>query len=227
VGADRVVEMAQRLGITFRSESDAVLARTGARGWGPFTLGVSSTTPLDLANAYATVAAEGVYCEPRPVISIIDSGGHRVAGADPACKRVLSAEVARAATDAARCPVGDQSAYGRCDGGTGLQVHAVLNGRPVAGKTGSSENYATETAVVYTPQVAVAAIAANPDNPRDPVGKDVQAQVVVAVARTMEAALQGKPVLRFTPPSLAAAYGLAPQSNGTAPPGPSGGAPPN
>jgi hypothetical protein len=33
-------------------------------GVGPFTLGVASTTPLDLANAYATVAAEGTYCAP-------------------------------------------------------------------------------------------------------------------------------------------------------------------
>jgi membrane peptidoglycan carboxypeptidase len=217
VGADRAVEMAQRLGIRFRAESDARLARTGARAWGPFTLGVVSTTPLDLANAYATVAAEGVYCEPLPVSSIIDAGGRSVAAAEPSCKRVLSAEVARAATDAARCPVGDQSAYGRCDGGTGLQVHEVLKGRPVAGKTGSSEDYATETAVAYTPQVAVAAIAANPDNPRDLVGSEVQAQVVVAVARTMEEALKGKPVLKFTPPGLGPAFGLAPGRPGLAP----------
>ena len=219
VGADRAVEMAQRLGIKFRAESDATMARTGARAWGPFTLGVSSTTPLDLANAYATVAAEGIYCEPRPVTSILDPGGHRVAAAEPACKRVLGAEVARAATDAARCPVGDQSAYGRCDGGTGLQVHAVMNGRPVAGKTGSSENFSTETVVAYTPQVAVAAIAANPDDPRDLVGKDVQGQVVVAVARTLETAVRDKPVLQFTPPDLRTAYGLASGAYGAVPPG--------
>ena len=39
-------------------------------------------------------------------------------------------------------------------------------GRPVAGKTGSSDGYATETVVAFTPQLAVAAIAANPDDPR-------------------------------------------------------------
>ena len=41
--------------------------RHGAANWGAFTLGVSATTPLDLANAYATVAAEGTYCAPMPV----------------------------------------------------------------------------------------------------------------------------------------------------------------
>ncbi|GAB3814988.1 hypothetical protein GCM10027605_61470 [Micromonospora zhanjiangensis] len=117
VGADQVVAMAQRLGIQFRAANDATMARTGAKAWGPFTFGVASTTPLDLANAYATVAAEGMYCAPRPVVSIIDPAGRRIAAADPDCRRALSTEVARAATDAARCPVGDQSAYQRCDGG--------------------------------------------------------------------------------------------------------------
>ncbi|MEV1144617.1 transglycosylase domain-containing protein, partial [Micromonospora sp. NPDC049799] len=75
VGADRVVEMAERLGIVFRSADDAGLARHGARTWGPFTLGVSATTPLDVANAYATVAAEGTWCAPLPVVSVTDAAG--------------------------------------------------------------------------------------------------------------------------------------------------------
>ncbi|MER7475232.1 transglycosylase domain-containing protein, partial [Micromonospora sp. NPDC000018] len=75
VGADRVVEMAERLGIVFRAGDDARLARHGAREWGPFTLGVSATTPLDLAGAYAAVAAEGTWCAPLPVVSVIDAAG--------------------------------------------------------------------------------------------------------------------------------------------------------
>ncbi|MFD0821280.1 transglycosylase domain-containing protein, partial [Micromonospora zhanjiangensis] len=92
VGADQVVAMAQRLGIQFRAANDATMARTGAKAWGPFTFGVASTTPLDLANAYATVAAEGMYCAPRPVVSIIDPAGRRIAAADPDCRRALSTE---------------------------------------------------------------------------------------------------------------------------------------
>jgi membrane peptidoglycan carboxypeptidase len=206
VGADRVVDVAQRLGIRFRAAQDAELARR-ARTWGPFTLGVSATTPLDLANAYATVAAEGVYCDPLPVVSITDAAGRRISAGQPSCRRVLDADVARAATDAARCPVGDQSAYRRCDGGTGTALHTMLRGRPVAGKTGSSEGFATETVVAYTPQVAVAAIAANPDDPGDPVGDEVQARVLVAVGRAIETASAGLPVRAFTPPSAATALG--------------------
>ncbi|MGK5441541.1 transglycosylase domain-containing protein [Micromonospora sp. URMC 105] len=200
VGQDKVVEMAQRLGITFRAEADAAFAADNAANWGAFTLGVAATTPLDLANAYATVAAEGTYCAPTPVVSVTAPDGTKVPVGQPSCKRVLEADVARAATDAARCPVGQQSAYGQCNGGTAGGVDRIV-GRPVAGKTGSSEQNATETFVGFTPQVAVAGIAANPDDPSDAVGGAVQTKVIDAVARIIRAAVDGQPVRDFTAPS--------------------------
>ncbi|MFC3501058.1 transglycosylase domain-containing protein [Micromonospora krabiensis] len=205
VGADRVVEMAERLGITFRADEDARLARYGAKDWGPFTLGVSATTPLDLANAYATVAAEGTWCAPSPVMSIKDASGRPVDAGAPDCRQVVDAEVARAAVDAARCPVGDQSMYQGCDGGTADDLRTRL-GRPVAGKTGSSDRYATETVVAFTPQLSVASMAANPDDPRDLVGKAVQARLVDAVGEVLSFALRDQPVRDFVPPSERTAF---------------------
>ncbi len=132
VGADRVVEMAERLGIVLRAEDDAQLARHGAREWGPFTLGVAATTPLDLAGAYATVAAEGTWCAPTPITSITDANGRRVTAGQPDCRQVLDVDVARAAADAARCPVGDQSMYRRLRGRHG---HAAAQpARPAGGR---------------------------------------------------------------------------------------------
>lgn len=207
VGAQKAVAMAQRLGIQFRAKNDADLAANGAAGWGSFTLGVADTTPLDLANAYATVAAEGVYCAPTPVLSITDASGKAVAAGDPSCHRVLDQDVARAATDAARCPVGQQSTFGKCDGGTATEADAILGGRPLAGKTGSSEGNQTETFVGFTPQLAAAGIAADPDDPRDRVGTGVESAVVAAVARTLAAGLSGTAYRDFTPPSSAIAFG--------------------
>ncbi|MET8089407.1 transglycosylase domain-containing protein [Micromonospora sp. NPDC005220] len=211
VGADRVVEMAERLGIVLRAESDAKLARYGAKDWGPFTLGVAATTPLDLATAYATVAAEGTWCAPLPVVSITDSAGRPVDAAKPDCRQVLDTDVARAATDAARCPVGDQSMYGGCDGATAAGLRAKL-GRPVAGKTGSSERYETETVVAFTPQLTVASMAANPDDPRDAVGQAVQAQMVNAVGEVLAFALRDQPVRDFVPPSERTAFQTQPRA---------------
>jgi membrane peptidoglycan carboxypeptidase len=207
VGADRVVEMAERLGIRLRADSDARMARDGARDWGPFTLGVAATTPLDLAGAYAAVAAEGMWCAPTPVVRILDTHGREVAAGRPDCRQALDVNVARGAADAARCPVGDQSMYGRCDGGTAPELRDRL-GRPVAGKTGSSEGNRTETVVAFTPQLAVASFAANPDDPRDPVGKAVQAQLVDVVGRTLYEALRDQPVRDFVPPSESVAHHL-------------------
>jgi membrane peptidoglycan carboxypeptidase len=206
VGADKAIAMAKRLGIVLRSEHDAMLANSRPAGWGSFTLGVAQTTPLDLANAYATVAADGIYCKPLPVLSITGPDGLRYHAGDPSCYRAVSADVARAAVDAARCPVGQQSAYGKCNGGTAPSVGYIL-GRPVGGKTGSSEGNATETFVGFTPQLAGAAIAADPDNPSDSVGGGVASSVDDAVAHTLASALRGKPVLGFPAPSRAIAFG--------------------
>ena len=80
-------------------------------------------------------------------------------------------------------------------------MSALLGGRPVAGKTGSSEDNATETFVGFTPQLAVAGIAADPDDPGDHVGAAVSAQVDRAVARVLAAALAGQPYRDFPVPS--------------------------
>jgi membrane peptidoglycan carboxypeptidase len=206
VGAEKAVEMAQRLGITFSNEGDRTQA-ANAHEWGSFTLGVSSTTPLALANAYATLAADGRYCTPLPVASVTDSTGKALPVADPTCTQAVSPDVARAATDAARCPVGQRGTFGRCDGGTAPAVSQLLGGRPVAGKTGSSTDNQTESFVAVTPQLAAAAIAANPTNPTDAVGAAVLTDVYRAVARTLNTSLQGQPVRQFTAPSTAIAYG--------------------
>jgi membrane peptidoglycan carboxypeptidase len=207
IGVEHAVAMAQRLGIEFRSSLDAELAGSRVGEWGSFTLGTSQTTPLDMANAYAAVAADGIYCQPLPVLSITDSTGRPVPAASPTCRRVVSPDVARAATDAARCPVGQQSHFGKCNGGTADGVSSILGRRPVAGKTGTSEYSTTESFVGFTPDIAAAAIAADPDNARNAVGDGVASSVNAAVAQTMATALEGKPPRDFPAPSRDIALG--------------------
>ncbi|BFU44016.1 transglycosylase domain-containing protein [Krasilnikovia sp. MM14-A1004] len=205
VGPEAAVAEARKLGIGFAAPRDADMARDAA-GWGSFTLGVVDTTPLELASAYATIADDGRYCRPVPVQSITDPRGSAVP-VPAACRQVLPPDVARAAADAARCPVGEQGPYHRCDGGTATQVGQIFDGRPVAGKTGSTEDNTTETFVGFTPTAVAAGIAADPADPTDRVGSTVEAQVVTAVARTLLAAVGDGPYPPFTPPDPGIATG--------------------
>lgn len=162
VGPEKAVNVAKRLGIEFRAENDAVLAEN-ASSWGSFTLGVSATTPLDLANAYATVAAEGVYCEPIPVEEIRAPNGDTLDVASPRCDRVIDEQVALAAVDMARCPVGGDSPFNRCQPNGTAEVASGIIGKPIIGKSGTSEAERSALLVVSSKQITVAGILADPD----------------------------------------------------------------
>jgi membrane peptidoglycan carboxypeptidase len=200
-GADKVVDAAKRLGIQFRASNDARIANDPdyAKDWGAFTLGVSGTTPLEMANAYATLAADGKYCEPTPVQQIQDHSGAKLDVANPRCRQAVKPEVARSAIDAARCPVGDNSPTDRCDGGTAQAIRGIV-GKPVAGKTGTTDGEKTASLVVTTKQLAVAGILADPDWAQTSSAMD-HAIVNPATYETLRDAMKGVKGIQFTPPS--------------------------
>jgi membrane peptidoglycan carboxypeptidase len=215
VGADNVVKMAQALGLTFHNDVDQTMAAyPRSKTWGAFTLGVADTTPLEMATAYAAVAGDGLYCEATPVMSITNPDGSQatwknaqgkvVDVAAPRCKQVVSPDVARAATDAARCVTGYGAAKGGCGSWntTGGSVYNMV-GRPIAGKTGTTDNTRAAWFVGFTPELAAASFLADPDNPFNAVGDGYYNVPLQAVAYTLRDALKGTPVHYFTPPSNA------------------------
>jgi membrane peptidoglycan carboxypeptidase len=213
VGAENVVAAAKALGVQFRAHGTANNPNDYERAndprlaadWGAFTLGVAAVTPLDMANAYATVAADGMYCDPLPVLSIKDFSGTKLDAGDPHCHRAVPVDVARAAADAARCPVGDQSNYHTCTGGTATGTNNIVD-KPVAGKTGTTDSNKTAALIAMTKQLAVAGIVADPDYANYSPHYS-HAQVNAAVAWTLHDAMVGKPAKGFAAPSRAMAYG--------------------
>ncbi|MEU4217827.1 transglycosylase domain-containing protein [Actinoplanes sp. NPDC026623] len=213
VGAEKAVRMAERLGLKWRTEIDRTLAGPDhANGWGAFTLGVSDVTPIEMANVFATLAAEGKYCEPLPVRMIntrdgtsLSYQGKKVAG--PRCHQAVRPEVAQAATDAARCVTGYGAAKGSCGGWeTSPMVHAVMN-RPVAGKSGTTDSNRSAWFCGFTPQLAAAAFVADPDNPDNTVGTSRGTISKFTVAQTLKDALKGQPKLKFNPPPAEMVHG--------------------
>jgi membrane peptidoglycan carboxypeptidase len=207
VGAEKAVRMAERLGLRWRTDIDRKLAtKEHASGWGAFTLGVSDATPVEMANVFATLAAEGRHCEPMPVLSIRNPDGSHALHqdrliAEPRCHQEIKVNVARAATDAARCVTGYGSARGGCGGwGTSSMVYGTL-GRPVAGKSGTTDGNKTAWFSGYTPQLAAAAFVADPDNPEHLVGVGRSTMSKYTVAQTLRDALRGQPREDFKPPT--------------------------
>jgi membrane peptidoglycan carboxypeptidase len=203
VGSEKSVDAAKRMGIKFSAKgtkdapSDYEFARDKrlAAGWGPFSLGVSAVTPLELASAYATIAANGMYCVPRPITRLTDRKGATVTVAAQ-CTQAVRKTVANKALDVARCPVGDQARYGQCDGGTAAYVHDVVQ-RPVAGKSGTTDSERTATFVAMTPQMAVAGMLVDTDNPLNTGHKMKHPPINYAVTYTLRDGVANKPVKDF------------------------------
>ena len=206
VGADKVIEMAGRMGITFRNQKDRdATSPARARQFGPFTLGVTDTVPLELANAYATIAADGRLCQAIPVLDISNRKGERLTDVTkPRCKQVVKPEVARAAIDAARCPIYDEGGLHRCSGGTSTPVGGTtvsrFVGHPMFGKTGTADGNWTANLVLSTTTLTIAGTLADPDHPETEHTRRAAERVNTAVAYTMRDAMRGRTRVQFKRP---------------------------
>src|SRR4029450_6358179 len=119
--------------------------------WCSLVLGTEDLTPLELASAYATLAAGGVACRPELVTRITGPDGRVLFDGRPACRRVLDPQVAATADS---IPQG-----GVRPGGTGFRA-AI--GRPLAGKTGTTSSFADAWFTGFTPQVATSVWVGDP-----------------------------------------------------------------
>ena len=212
-GAEHAVDAAKRMGVKFRASGseefpqDAQYAQPHrAPGWGVFTLGVSDTVPLDLANSYATVSAEGIHCDPIPVEEIRTAGGDSLDLARPECDRAIDRDVALAAIDAGRCVVGTRSHFGECtNSGTARftpegQATVDVVEQPIWGKTGTSEGVRTYSFVLSTRQLTIAGMMADPDWADTDQDMDGFGTVRPSVTYAMRDAMRGKESLDWGPP---------------------------
>jgi penicillin-binding protein 1A len=132
VGPDAVADAAHRMGI--RSKLQPVCS---------ITLGTQAVTPLEMTNAYATLAARGIRRWATPVHAVRDASGavldRTTSGRG---KRVISANDADLVTYALENVI----RYGT---GTSASI-----GRPAAGKTGTAQDYVDAWFCGYVPRLA-------------------------------------------------------------------------
>lgn len=204
-GVIPVAQMAQRLGMTsIRTEGQGAVGERDAS----LTLGTFNTSPLQLANVYATFASGGVRCNPVGVTSLVRDGAEElpVAGAD--CAQAIDPTVA-AKVNAVLLQNIDGPDPFRTASGASI-------GRAAIGKTGTGGDHAAATFAGATPQMAAAVWVGDPRggvaNPLFDVTaygdqflpKVYGGQVPARIWKdTMAKALEGAPVLQFPAASKA------------------------
>ena len=188
LGPGAIAAMAQKLGV-----------RTELRPTPSLALGSAAVTPLDMASAYATLAAGGVYSKPMAIRKVVfpDSKVDAAWGAVHQ-KRVVPDWVAATVTRVLE----ENMLHG-----TGIGAH--LAGRVDAGKTGTTDSYADAWFCGYTPSLETTVWMGYPRGEipmLDVHGAAVSGPTLPATAWRlfMEQALAGTPNLAF-PASLSPA----------------------
>src|SRR5438445_429614 len=131
VGPANVVPVAHKMGITTKLQPVCSI-----------TLGTQPVNPLEMTDAYATLAAHGLHRSPQ-AFELVRAPDGKVLGR-------LNAPGAQAISRS----VADQVTYaleGVVQHGTGT---AAYFGRPAAGKTGTAENLQDQSLCRYGPQLA-------------------------------------------------------------------------
>jgi membrane peptidoglycan carboxypeptidase len=156
VGLCNVVKTAVDMGMT-RADGKSLLKKDGSQypadSIPSFTLGSVGVSPMNMAAAYASVAARGWYCEPKAITKIVTSSGQQVRLLPNSCHRDMPKAVADAANYILQGVLVSGTAAGR-----GI-------GRPAAGKTGTANGGFYAAFGGYTPTLAGYVSVFNPYNP--------------------------------------------------------------
>jgi len=176
IGLDKAIDFARRAGITSPISHDYTTA-----------LGSSAVTPLELTSAYATFASEGIRTEPIIIKSIIDGKGAELESFQPQPTEAIDRTTAYLVTSLLKSVVEE---------GTGRGAKAL--GKPLAGKTGTTNNYIDAWFVGYAPSI-VTGVWVGYDNSQASLGdKETGARAALPVwISVMAKALADKPAEDF------------------------------
>ncbi|MFE9422454.1 transglycosylase domain-containing protein [Kitasatospora sp. NPDC006697] len=139
VGGPNVAKLAQTMGLSAASMPVA------NQGTAAFAIGTSTPSAIQMASGYSVFAARGQQTDMYAVTKLEHNGKPNSAFTKPAPKQVLDQAVADNITSVLEDVVAK---------GTGTKAQAV--GRPVAGKTGTTDKGTSAWFDGYTPQLATA-----------------------------------------------------------------------
>jgi len=181
VGFPKIIDTAHALGITQKTLRPVLT----------LTLGAVESTPVEMATVTSTIANGGIHHPPLFVSKIVTPTGDVIfdAAKDVQGARAISADTAACETDMLR---------GVISGGTGTAARLAGN-RPVAGKTGTTDNKTDANFLGFTPQLAAFIWHGNAlaRVPGAGFGGQIPARIF---KKFMDAALFGQPFVDFPAP---------------------------
>jgi 1A family penicillin-binding protein len=179
-GNDNVVALCRKLGI-----NSPILPVVS------LPLGAADVTPMEVAGAYAVFASGGYKSKTTLIARVTDRNGNLVLDNTPKPELILDPIAVSYLTDALRSVVTN---------GTATEAQ-MSDGRPVAGKTGTTSDFRDAWFVGYVPQLAVAIWIGNDDYSPMANGVTGGVYVVPIWRKFMERALAGQPIEQFPVPS--------------------------
>src|SRR5215813_9249657 len=133
LGVQNLIPYVRRFGIT--SKIEPVL---------PIALGAADVTLIEMVSAYSTFPNDGVRVVPQMIRRVIDYDGNVLEEPFSELRDVISAQTARTMVDLMQEPVNRQ-------GGTAAKAKELK--RPVAGKTGTTNDFTDAWFIGYTPSL--------------------------------------------------------------------------
>jgi 1A family penicillin-binding protein len=179
VGLENVVALCRKLGITTPIQPVVSLP-----------LGAADVTPMEVAGAYAVFASGGYKSKTTLIAKVTDSQGNLILDNTPKPELILDPVAVAELTDVLRTAVTN---------GTGTEA-MLSDGRPVAGKTGTTSDFRDAWFVGYVPQLAVAIWIGNDDYSQMAYGVTGGVYVAPIWRKFMERALAGTPIEQFPVP---------------------------
>lgn len=148
-------KIAQQLGLKVADDPKGDYL-TRVSSWRPaFTLGAVEVSPISLVNAYATVAARGIHCEPIIIKSMKAADGTNLEAPSANCKRVMDEGIADALSKIFQGPFR-----------SGTARWAAIPGYTVAGKTGTVADDKAIWTVGFTRNLAGGGMISYSSDPR-------------------------------------------------------------
>ncbi len=131
---------------------------TNANQYGlTLVLGGGEVSLLDITNAYGVFANDGIYTPHTAILKVVDRNGNILEDFSTKHNKVISENTARQISDILSDNVARTPLYG---------AHSLLyfEGRDVAVKTGTTNDYRDAWTIGYTPDISVGAWAGNNNN---------------------------------------------------------------